>query len=221
MPSVSSVEAKGDKAAILVMDDGSRIWTPEKEKADPLVGKPIPSDWTRKEGDYGPQAFPPRVQKFGGGGGAAAFRNTKEGQAIEQERMDRRTALMQAVALVNAEPEEVREEWKPVAEEFYEWLRETSGEGPMATTAKVKRSTSVPLPSTSSTVVGQHSGEKPASGRAEQAGGGGPTSEGVAVVPGEEAVAAPSDDPCTHPVDARRETASGRIRCGVCRYFID
>ena len=83
MAAVLSVEAKGEKAAILVMDDGSRVWTPEKAKADELVGKPIPADWTQKVGDYGPQAFPPRAGKGGGPGGAAAWRNTKEGAWFE------------------------------------------------------------------------------------------------------------------------------------------
>jgi hypothetical protein len=194
MPDVRSVEAKGDKAAILVMDDGSRIWTPEKDKADALVGKPIPSDWTRKEGDYGPQAFPPRVQKFGGGGGAAAFRNTKEGQAIEQDAMNRRTALMQAVEVDKNIRVHTGTATGPVlkyADELYAWLSKTPTNG------------------------GPQSGEKPATDRAHTAAVGGPTSEGVGAVPGEEAVAAPSAD-CVHPEAQRTTTSSGSIRCKLC-----
>ncbi len=123
---VLEVTPKGDKAAMLHMADGSQVWTPEMEKATPLVGKPIPSDWIQKQGDYGPQAFPPREKKGGGGFGAAAFRNTKEGQAYDQERMDRRTALMQAVAIRGPE----QAEWSVTADRMYTWLRaplETAG----------------------------------------------------------------------------------------------
>jgi len=122
MTNVALIEAKGDKAAIIVLEDGTRVWTPEKDKADPLVGKPIPSDWTMKEGQYGPQAFPPRP-KGGGGGAPAAYRNTKEGHFYEQERMDRRTAAMQAT---------VDGEFHPgVADLIYDWLRRTSGSPPL------------------------------------------------------------------------------------------
>src|SRR6185503_11899321 len=97
MNTVIWVTAKGDKAAVMKMSDDTLIWTPDKTKADELIGKPIPEDWTQKQGEYGPQAFPPREKKGGFGGAPAAFRNTKEGQAIEQDQMNRRTALMQAV----------------------------------------------------------------------------------------------------------------------------
>ena len=52
----------------------------------------------RPEGKHKDRFRLPREQKAGGfGGGPAAYRNTKEGHFYEQERMDRRTALMQAV----------------------------------------------------------------------------------------------------------------------------
>lgn len=126
MNTVLGITPKGDKAAILSMQDGTKVWTPEKEKAEGLMGKEIPADWTIKQGDYGPQAFPPREKKgFGPGGGAAAFRNTKEGQAIEQERMDRRTALMQAVAALGDAARV--ESALGLAEAYYTWLREPTG----------------------------------------------------------------------------------------------
>lgn len=140
---VVSVEPKGDKAAILVMSDGARVWTPEIDKARELIGKLIPGDWTVKDGPYGPQALPPRPK---GEAQRAAFRNTKEGFLAEQEgyyrkdeRMDRRTALMQAVALSDVvatlnqgtgkslpQPDGVILE---VAETFYEWLRASASHG--------------------------------------------------------------------------------------------
>ena len=39
---VKTVRDKGEKNAILVMDDGTEVWTPEREKALPLLGKEIP-----------------------------------------------------------------------------------------------------------------------------------------------------------------------------------
>jgi hypothetical protein len=99
---VTKVEAKGEKAAILVMDDGARVWTPDKTKADDLVGKPIPPDWTQKTGDYGPQAFPPK--KSGGDfRGSAAWRNTKEGAWFEAVARAVNTAVMQAKDEAEAE----------------------------------------------------------------------------------------------------------------------
>jgi hypothetical protein len=118
MVNVTAVEPKGDKAALLVMENNVRVWTPDIEKAKPLIGKPIPGDWTQREGDYGPQALPPKDKK---GAPAPAYRNTKEGQAYEQRMMNRRTALMQAVAMSPGDA-------LFLADTFYEWLQ--SSEGP-------------------------------------------------------------------------------------------
>lgn len=115
---VTAVEPKGDRAALLVMDNGVRIWTPDKAKAQELLGKPIPADWTQKQGEYGPQAFPPREGKPGGG--KPAWANTEEGERFVQERMDRRTALMQAVIVsgqIGHEP------GMGLANTYYQWLR--------------------------------------------------------------------------------------------------
>jgi hypothetical protein len=114
---VTWVEKKGDKAGILVMSDDTRVWTPDKALGDTLVGKAIPEDWTQKQGEYGPQALPPKPK--GGFGGPAAYRNTKEGQLAEQLRMDARTAVMQATV------EGVF--IKDTADEIYKWLCQASG----------------------------------------------------------------------------------------------
>src|SRR5512143_1696835 len=122
MPSdliVTMVSPKGEKAGMILLSDGTQVWTPEYEKAKPLTGKAIPQDWTIKQGEYGPQAFPPRPK---GGGMPPAYRNSKEGQAYEQERMDRRTALMQAVAATDI-PSRILD----LANDYYAWLRETAG----------------------------------------------------------------------------------------------
>lgn len=133
----SVVDTPNGNGLLLQLEDGSKpVWTPvERDVAVALIGKPIPDDWFRKDGDYGPQAFPPR-KGGGGGGGQAAWRNTKEGfaaetegrqrwQQIEEERRDRRTALMQAVALTGDGRNLV--EVMADAEFMYDWLRETSG----------------------------------------------------------------------------------------------
>lgn len=134
MSNVVSVERKGEKAAIIHLDGGEKVWSPEYEKAAALtVGQPIPSDWTMKEGDYGPQAFPPRP-RGGGGGAPAAYRNTKEGfeaeqagrlrwQEREQDGLNRRTALMQAVAMQASEVAAENGSLLDLAEDFYLWLR--------------------------------------------------------------------------------------------------
>lgn len=146
---VLSVEAKGEKAGIIVTDDGQRIWTPEKATADALVGKPIPPDWTIKQGEYGPQAFPPRDKK-GFGGGAAAFRNTREGMLAEQESIHRSVALTQAVVFISSG--EAPAEAKPLelADRFYHWLsqsppRDSHGTGASSTVVPHK-ATPVPHP---------------------------------------------------------------------------
>lgn len=198
---VVTVEAKGDKGAgILVMDDGSRIWTPEKAKADELVGKPIPGDWTQKQGEYGPQAFPPRERKGGfGGGGAAAWRNTKEGAAAEQERMDRRTALMQAVARTEGATEIVLDQ----ADKMYAWLRATAGAGALPLPG--------PLPAPASSLPRQ-AGDPGRSGGAELQGVGPTVGEApreAATLTGESGSA-----PCNHP--SFKRGASGHLVCSKC-----
>jgi hypothetical protein len=115
------VENKGENA-ILVMSDDTRVWTPDKAKADALVGKEIPADWTIKQGQYGPQALPPRDKKFGGGA-PAAFRNSEEGQRREQESIHRSVALTQAVAAGGSENPDLT---LARATKFYEWLSGTA-----------------------------------------------------------------------------------------------
>lgn len=58
----------------------------------------------------------------GGGGGKSSWYNSEEGVRYTQERTDRRTALMQAVAVADS-PDAVFD-W---AQSFYDWIRETSG----------------------------------------------------------------------------------------------
>jgi hypothetical protein len=142
MPNVAGVVQKGEKAGLISFDDGGKpAWTPDFAKAKDVlkVGQPLPADWTLKDGEYGPQAFPPRPK---GEGPKTAWRNTKEGAEYEQERMDRRTALMQAVAVGSGIPTEL-------ADKFYTWLRKTSGPAE-AHMGKTERHAPTPPPETAS-----------------------------------------------------------------------
>jgi hypothetical protein len=84
---------------------------------------PLPEGWEVKTSKAGkPYLAAPRQSSGGGGslrsGASTAWRNTEAGAKYEQERMDRRTALMQAVAIGSGITTEL-------AEKFYQWLRES------------------------------------------------------------------------------------------------
>ena len=70
---------------------------------------------------YEPEPYTP-----GKSAGQVAHRNTAEGQAYEQERMDRRTSVMQAVALLVADSGAGIDDVTMTADIFYAWLRKTS-----------------------------------------------------------------------------------------------
>lgn len=138
MSNVAGVKQNPKKPenAYIKFDDGTEAWCPSFEAASKLkIGEPIPDDWTQDVGDFGPRAMPPRPSK-GKGAMPAAFRNTKEGFLLEQEgyarkdeRMDRRTALMQAVEHA-AHFETASETYLlSLADDLYAWLRKTSGSG--------------------------------------------------------------------------------------------
>lgn len=109
----------------------------------PLVGKD--ESWTLQDGGKRADDTPKPMkvtdwpgkpqQQGGGGGGGSSWYNSVEGVRFTQERMDRRTALMQAVLVLQTEwPKDVkRDDGTPisdtmsVASDFYRWLRETAG----------------------------------------------------------------------------------------------
>ncbi len=124
---------KKPENGFVTFDDGSEAWTPDPKLAEPFIGKPLPSDWTLKDGPYGKQALPP---KDGKGTAKAAYANTKEGMAYVQERMDRRTALMQAVLVRGPE----QAEWDVTAERMFKWLRSTVEEPKVDTQSRAKPS---------------------------------------------------------------------------------
>ncbi len=170
----------------LVSDTGQRevpCYAPEG--ADLIEDAALPEGWEVKISKAGnPYLAPPR--KAGGGQGRrggfdAAWRNTEAGFKFEQERMDRRTALMQSVAIGSGITTEL-------AEKFYRWLRaplESVGVGDEGRTGRPVE-TWKPAPTSSVSESG------PATGK-----GGNPDSE--ADTTGSEEVvqprAAPSDPP--------------------------
>jgi hypothetical protein len=83
---------------------------------------PLPEGWEVKTSKAGkPYLAAPRASRPpspGLGPFGASWRNTEAGAKYEQERMDRRTALMQAVAIGSGITTEL-------AEKFYQWLRES------------------------------------------------------------------------------------------------
>jgi hypothetical protein len=112
-----------DKQGFVRFDDNTEAWTPELAKIPDLIGKELPADWTLRDGPKGKQLLPPKVK---GEGPRAAWANTEEGEKYVQERMDRRTALMQAVALLHDPPSGFG--LAPVLElaiDMYAWLRES------------------------------------------------------------------------------------------------
>jgi hypothetical protein len=95
---------------------------------------PLPEGWEVKTSKAGkPYLAAPR-QSSGGGGGrysgapaSAAWRNTEAGAKYEQERMDRRTACMQAVAMgtIGGSQGALTASVLKLADEFYQWLRKS------------------------------------------------------------------------------------------------
>jgi len=93
---------------------------------------PLPDGWEVRMSKAGKLYLaapkPPTSGGYRSGGAPAAWRNTEAGAKYEQERMDRRTALMQAVAIGSGITTDL-------AEKFYRWLRESvsapGGEQPL------------------------------------------------------------------------------------------
>lgn len=133
------------------------------ERAKDLAGKPIPEGWEVKQSKAGKDYLaPPRASRGGGsgGGGFAAYRNTKEGQHYEQERMDRRTAAMQAMAGKDTFD-------LYLAEQIYSWLRASEGAAEVTTSVTTSRKAGTDNPVRAVTVEqgpGEGTGEGAPSG---------------------------------------------------------
>ena len=131
----------GRKAAFKVkLEDGSlgevttnaEIVGKRMEEFRSFVGKP--TELIVEDGGKWPDGNPKPVkvkkpqQQDGGGAGKSSWYNSEEGVRFTQERTDRRTALMQAVALASIAPVSdhgvVR--WSERADGMYAWLRESA-----------------------------------------------------------------------------------------------
>jgi hypothetical protein len=92
---------------------------------------PLPEGWevkTSKAGKlYLAAPKPLNSGGFRGSPAQAAWRNTEAGAKYEQERMDRRTALMQAIALHGSPATDHSPAILNDADEFYAWLRRSGG----------------------------------------------------------------------------------------------
>ncbi len=113
------------------LEDGVEAWSPDYKLLEELVGKEIPEGWVLKDNKAGTGKvlLPPKPK------GGGRWRDTREGaefdqagyqrhQEYEQERMDRRTALMQARELLSGTPDGTPAEIVVWAEFFYDFLRE-------------------------------------------------------------------------------------------------
>lgn len=140
----------GPLAAVKVLfsdqSEGDFLTTPDKasehvERLTALVGKSSEFELdAAREREYNGviqraiKNYPGRPQAGGGFGGGSrqftpSYANTKEGQDAEQERMDRRTALMQAVSCLSQETSNYGAVLE-VAEQFYAWLRQSVSDAP-------------------------------------------------------------------------------------------
>ena len=109
----------------MIEQDGKAL---EVFSSDPSVdklqiGSGLPEGWSVEEGPYGLRMVIPRPQQGTGRKFEASWRNTEEGFKYEQSRMDRRTALMQAVALRALPTTAVGATTVDIAEQLFVWLR--------------------------------------------------------------------------------------------------
>lgn len=148
MPNVQTIResdwAKDDGTHVMVttvrFDDGSEA--PGYDLPPGLeIGKALPQGWEIATSKNGKPYI--KVPKSGKGQQPTAYRNTKDGQAYEQERMDRRTALMQAVAL--AADDDPTDTVVTTADRLYTWLRQTSGAGVAGEVTPAPVTQSVPV----------------------------------------------------------------------------
>lgn len=107
-------------------------WTPELEKVKALGDGPVPGEWALRDNKQGTGKvlLPPKER------GAVAYRNTREAfeaearsrsawQELEEERKDRRTALMSAVDLYGPASAAIESsaDILELSNELYAWLR--------------------------------------------------------------------------------------------------
>jgi hypothetical protein len=142
----------------------------------PEIGKPLPDGWEVATSKAGKPYVKVPKKPGASGGGAPAYRNTKEGQAFEQQQMNRRTALMQAVtiAIPAAKADEVNV--TALADAMYEWLQGTSPVSERPEPARAESSTGDTPVGTGADDEGGSGGSGPGDGEASTSPNPGPSS---------------------------------------------
>jgi hypothetical protein len=112
----------------LVSDVGQReVPCYDPRGKDLIEDAPVPDGWEVKTSKAGKLYLAAPKAAISGGfrssGAPAAWRNTEPGAKYEQERMDRRTALMQAAEMQRVQPD--RADWWELSNQFYAWLRQS------------------------------------------------------------------------------------------------
>ncbi len=181
------------------------------ERAKDLKRGPLPDGWEVATSAKGKPYLKAPKQGGKGGGFAQSWYNSEAGVKYTQERMDRRTSLMQAVTLFGMPESEamldsVRDFALSLADDFYAWLRASdspsigAAEGAPITSAAGGGGTSTdPIPPKGPQETGM--------GKAQPAEGGGAEVSLDAVLP-------PIQEP--HIFEAGRQLASGSWLCKVC-----
>jgi hypothetical protein len=128
---VIGVAKRSQGSMVQLQEDSGPVieaWTPQTVEQVQAWNGTVPDGWELKDSKKGNKVLVEKQQRGGGG-----WRQSKEAfeleaagrlrwQQYEQERMDRRTALMQAVAVGALGTDTIRN-----AELFYDWLRESAG----------------------------------------------------------------------------------------------
>ena len=104
--------------------DGAEVPCYSAEAKGLHLDAPLPDGWEVKTSQKGKKYLaPPKQGRSGGFGGQSSWYNSETGVRFTQERMDRRTALMQAVVWrgTGGLPPNVLH----AADAFYDWLTKT------------------------------------------------------------------------------------------------
>ncbi len=195
----------------VTLDDRTEDVPSYDERAKDLkIHEPLPEGWEVATSAKGkPYLKAPKTGSGAKGGFAQSWYNSEAGVKYTQERMDRRTALMQAVELFNNEHGE--ETLIDISTLLYVWLRASDSAAPAASpsigTGGGGTSTDPIPPERPEVKDGQGSGEVPAVTPVE-----GPWGEAV-----DGGTASPSDaiaEP--HEFVQGRQLASGHWLCKIC-----
>jgi hypothetical protein len=107
----------------VTLDDRTEDVPCYDDKAAALeVHKPLPDGWEVKKSSKGKDYLATPKAAKGGGGFAAAFKNTREGMLIEQDSINRSVALKAAIKAFGHPDVRSLDTILEHAEKFYQWL---------------------------------------------------------------------------------------------------